>query len=125
MKGKEGVVPKFRLILQGEGFNPEGRWFGFYAGREVVAATEQDACLAAKADLQADWDGPSRRLGTLSTVEIVSAWPRPRLIWRPFAGGGHTFYNDDADAQTAALRMEGRAVSAPRAVMASLLDDLG
>ena len=97
---------------------------GFYAGREIVAATEQDACLAAKADLREDWEGPSRRLGQLAFSEVIAAWPKQWFVWRPFISAGHTFYDDDKGAQNEALCMEARAVSAPRTIKAKLLDDL-
>ena len=112
------------LILQGEGVKATGEWFGFYAARQVRAPTEKDAAAKALAAFKVDWEGPSRHLGELTRCQVVTAWRTASASRRKVPNEGHTFYNDDAEAQKEALRLEASAVSAPPRTIHLLLDEL-
>jgi hypothetical protein len=108
-------MPTFRVILQGEATYPHGRRFGFFAARQVIAASEAEAAVIVEARTRTEWgSGPSRDLGRLDRLSAVLTWP-VRLAWFRRPRGGFCLYDDsDADTLAAAYRIESRAAGAPQ-----------
>jgi hypothetical protein len=112
----------YRVIVQAEGRSADGEWFGLYAAREVPAAEEAEAVRRAKAGIEAAWDNAAR--GALGAVDAVAVWPAPMFSFKRCPRGGHSFYNDDADAQQEALRLEAEASGLPKRLLRRLLAGL-
>lgn len=112
----------YRVIVQAEGTSADGEWFGLYAAREVPAAGEGEAAKRATAEIEARWDDVGR--GRLAAVDAIAVWRVPVLSFKRCPVGGHSFYNDDADAQGEALRLEAEASGLPKRVLRTLLDGL-
>jgi hypothetical protein len=94
-------------------------WFGLYAAREVPASGEAEAATRAKSELETAWDEGSH--GPLGAVDAIAVWRAPLFSFKRRPVQGHSFYNDDADAQREALRLEAEASSLPTRVLKSLL----
>lgn len=104
----------YRLLLQGEGVDPRGNWFGFYAARDQVASADKEAADLAIQAVRLDWaSGSSMDLGELRAIVVVACW---RNRAEAPISAGHTFYRDDIEAQQAAWRIEATAAEAPESV---------
>ena len=114
---------KYRVFVQADGAPADGTWVGLYAAREVLANDEDEAAGRAKAMIEAAWDDATH--GPLRAVEAVAVWRTPLLSFRRCPAGGHTFYNDDLDAQQEALRLEAVVSGLPRRLLKRLLADFG
>jgi hypothetical protein len=109
----------YRVLVQGECIFPDDGWRGFWVVREVRAEAPAIAEVAALAHVTAGWTGQAH--GPITALNAVTSWPVG--FWGGLArqpASGHTFYNDDADAERAALRMELKVARAPRRVRAAL-----
>lgn len=117
-------MPRFRMLLQGQGEKPDGVWFGFYAGRQVTADTAEVACEMALAAIDADWaEGESVHLGRLGYRRVIATWPVLSPFVRRGLKRGHTFYCNE-EAQEEALKLEFSVARPPRKVGRSLLAKL-
>jgi len=114
-----GRLPTYRFIVQGEGVDPDGAWFGFYAGRQAWGNRSDVAEARVLDGLKADWvERESTGQGRLTMVQVACAWRAPLISWPPLPKGGHAFYNDDHDAQVAAFDIEAEASRAPKPLRA-------
>lgn len=112
----------YRVILQAEGRSKDGKWFGLYAARDVRAVDGPEASRLATTQLQAAWNAAAH--GQLDGADAVATWRAPVLSLRRSRTSGHTFYNDDAEAQREALRLEAEASGLPKRVLKDLLSRL-
>ena len=107
-------MTRYRVLLQGECLRPDETWRGFWTVREVNAQSQDTAEVSARTNVMEAW---ARDLGGITALKIVASWPVG--FWgRLFSNrdSGHSFYNDDVDAQLAALDMELAVARAPRHV---------
>jgi hypothetical protein len=112
----------YRVIVQAEGRSADGKWFGLYAAREVPADGEAEAVSRAKAEIEAAWVDATR--GSLGAVDAIAVWRAPMFSFKRCPVGGHSFYNDDSDAQQEALRLEADASGLPKRLLQGLLAGL-
>lgn len=115
----------FRFILQGQGVEGDGDWFGFYAAREARDTSEIDASNKVIGALETDWaTGESAHVGRIEKLQIIAGWQARRFLGRRMANGGHTLFGDDIDAQRAALRLELKVAAAPWSIRSELQREL-
>lgn len=119
---ERGGLVKYRVIVQAEGRLADGEWFGLYAAREVAAAEQAEAASRAKDEVKSAWDDASR--GPIGVVDAIAVWRAPVFSFKRRPVAGHSFYNDDADAQREALQLEAKVGALPKRVLRDLLGGL-
>lgn len=96
----------YRILMRGDGTDDAGEWVGFFATRQVKAASKEAAEAYAVAAFLADWRDQAR--GSMANMRTVLPMESRQLkiAWFNRPRGGFTFFNDADDAEDAALRIE-------------------